>query len=263
MERALFRQEIGEDGLAHVALARPDKHNAFNAELIAGLTAALKDLDGDARVRCVLLTAEGPNFSAGADLDWMRSMADASEEENLEDARALAGLVETLDGLSRPTVALVQGAAVGGGVGLVAACDIAVAAQGAFFALTEVRLGLIPAVIQPYVVAAIGRRAARAYTLTGERFEAAEALRLGLVHRVVPAEELQAAGRKVVDALLKGGPAAQAEAKDQLRRLREPIGADEAREDAARRIARLRVSGQGQEGIAAFLEKRRPWWHGA
>lgn len=262
MDRPLFLEEIGEDGVAHVALTRPDKHNAFNADLIAELTATLEGFETDERVRCVLLTGEGRNFSAGADLDWMKSMADAGEAENLDDARALAGLMEALDGLSRPTVALVQGAAIGGGLGLVACCDVAVAAQGAFFALTEVRLGLIPAVIQPYVVAAIGHRATRYYTLTGERFEAAEALRLGLVHKVAPADELHTAGRKVVDSLLKGGPAAQAEAKDQLRTLRGPVEAAEAREDAAQRIARLRVSEQGQEGIGAFLEKRKPWWHG-
>ncbi|RDD62889.1 enoyl-CoA hydratase-related protein [Ferruginivarius sediminum] len=260
MDRPLFLEEIDEEGVAHIALTRPDKHNAFNAELIAELTSALQGLDDDPRVRCLALTSEGQSFSAGADLAWMKSMADASEEDNLHDARALAGLAETLDAFSKPTVALVQGAAIGGGMGLVACCDIAVAAQSAFFALSEVRLGLIPAVIQPYVVSAIGHRATRYYTLTGERFEAAVALRLGLVHKVVPDDDLQAAGRKIVDSVLKGGPYAQGEAKSQLRALRGYMGTPEAREDAAHRIARLRVGDEGQEGIAAFLEKRKPWW---
>lgn len=260
VEHPLFMEDVGEDGVATLTLTRPDKHNAFNAELIGQLTAALHGLQDDRRVRCLVLTGEGKSFSAGADLNWMRSMARAGKAENLEDARALARLMETLDGLEKPTVALVQGAAIGGGVGLVACCDIAVAAEEAVFALSEVRLGLIPAVIQPYVAGAIGVRAARRYTLTGERFTAQEAHRLGLVHEVVPAMGLQQTGARIVRALLKGGPEAQQEAKAQLRWLRGKEPDESVREDGATRIAALRVGAEGQEGISAFLEKRRPEW---
>lgn len=260
VEYPLFIEDMGESGVATLTLTRPDKHNAFNAELISGLTAALRGVESDRRVRCVLLAAEGTSFSAGADLNWMRSMADASEMQNLEDARALAALMETLDGLAKPTVALVQGPAIGGGVGLVACCDIAVAADDAVFALSEVRLGLIPAVIQPYVAGAIGVRAARRYTLTGERFDAREAHRLGLVHEVVPQMQLTQTAERIVRSLLKGGPEAQHAAKSQLRWLRGKEPDETVREDGARRIAALRVSAEGQEGISAFLEKRSPEW---
>ncbi len=260
VEYPLFLEEIGEEGVATLTLTRPDKHNAFNADLIAQLTAALKGLESDRRVRCVLLTAEGKSFSAGADLNWMRAMAQASKTENLEDARALASLMETLDGLAKPTIALVQGPAIGGGVGLVACCDVVVAAQEAVFALSEVRLGLIPAVIQPYVAAAIGLRAARRYTLTGERFDAPTAQRLGLVHEVVPGMQLSQTCTRIVRALLKGGPEAQHAAKEQLRWLRGREPDESVREDGAMRIAALRVGPEGQEGISAFLEKRSPEW---
>lgn len=260
VEYPLFMEDIGAGGVATLTLTRPDKHNAFNAELISELTTALQGMESDRRVRCVVLAAEGKSFSAGADLNWMRSMAGASQEENLEDARALARLMETLDGLAKPTVALVQGAAIGGGVGLVACCDIALASEDAIFALSEVRLGLIPAVIQPYVAGAIGVRAARRYTLTGERFDAQEAHRLGLVHQVASPLQLGPARDRLVRALVKGGPEAQREAKAQLRWLRGKEPDESVREDGARRIAALRVGAEGQEGISAFLEKRGPNW---
>lgn len=261
-DRPFFLEEIDDRGVAHIALTRPDKHNAFNAELIAELTTVLQGFDSDTRVRCLLLTAEGKSFSAGADLNWMRSMADASERENLEDARALARLMATLDGLRHPTIALVQGPAIGGGVGLVACCDIVLAAESALFALSEVRLGLIPAVIQPYVAAAMGQRAATRYTLTAERFPAAEAQRLGLVHEVVPWHDLRTRGEELIADLLKGGPQAQRAAKAQLRSLRGQAPGEAVNEEAAQRIAQLRVGAEGQEGIAAFLEKRAPKWQG-
>ncbi len=211
-------------------------------------------------MRCLLLTAEGKSFSAGADLNWMRGMARASEAENREDARALARLMATLDGLSRPTLALVQGPAIGGGVGLVACCDVAVAAHEAFFALTEVRLGLVPAVVAPHLAAAMGERALRRYALTGERFSAEEARRLGLVHEVVPGKKLEDCGRGVVEALLACGPAAQAACKDLLFAVAgRPIDGEMV-DDTARRIAEIRVSREGREGVAAFLEKRPPRW---
>src|SRR5690606_19141727 len=179
-------------GVATVTLNRPDRHNAFDDALIAALTQVLRELDADDSVTVVVLAGAGKSFSAGADLNWMRRMADYGREENLADAEALAALMETLNGLDKPTIARVQGAAFGGGVGLVACCDIAIAADTASFCLSEVRLGLIPAVISPYVVTAIGERAARRYFVTAERFDAREAHRLGLVHEVVPAAGLDA-----------------------------------------------------------------------
>jgi methylglutaconyl-CoA hydratase len=205
-----------------------------------------------------VLAANGKSFSAGADLDWMRRMAAYSEEENLADANRLALLLQRLNFIPKPTVAAVQGAALGGGVGLVAACDIAIGAAQAVFGLTEVRIGLIPATISPYVVQAIGERAARRYFLTGERFDAATARELGLLHEV--AEDLEAAVTRHVEALLLGGPEALAATKKLIRRVgRGPINAAMI-EDTAARIARARAGGEAREGIAAFFEKRKPGW---
>lgn len=251
---------IGDDGVAVVTLNRPDVHNAFNDVVIAELTKVLRGLGDDPAVRAVVLRAEGKSFSAGADLGWMKRMAGYSQEENEADAMALAELMRTLDRLPKPTLAVVQGAAFGGGVGLVACCDIAVAAETATFCLSEVRLGLIPAVISPYVVAAMGERAARRYFLTAERFGAAEAHRLGLVHEVVPAEGLERAAEAMLARLKEGGPAAQAAAKDLIFSVsRRP--ADEAViRDTAVRIAAIRASEEGREGLEAFLGKREPSW---
>src|SRR5688572_20690137 len=196
------------DGSAWITLNRPDVHNAFDDRLIAELTAALAALAADQRVRVVVLTGSGRSFSAGADLNWMRRTASYGEADNLADARALAQLMQTLNELSKPTVARVNGAALGGGTGLVACCDIVEASAQATFGTTEVRLGLIPSVIGPYVLAAIGPRHARRLMLTGERISAAEAARLGLVHEVVPAEQLDGAVERIVGELLKNGPAA-------------------------------------------------------
>lgn len=260
MERPFFLEEIDQRGVAHIALTRPDKHNAFNAELISELTSSLQGYDRDDRVRLLLLTAQGKSFSAGGDLNWMQAMAEKSEPENLEDARRLARLMETLDGFAKPTMALVQGAAIGGGLGLVACCDLVVANDSATFALSETRLGLIPAVIQPYVATAIGQRQATRYALTAERFSAKEAYRLGLVHELTAWHDLRTKGEELIQELLKGGPHAQIEAKAHLRWLRGRAPGAEVSEDAAQRIARLRASTEGQEGIAAFLAKRRPSW---
>src|SRR3546814_223298 len=188
----LFVQEIDKQGVARITLTRAEVHNAFNETLIAELTAALDGAAQDPRVRVVVLAAQGPSFSAGADLNWMRAMAGYSRAENLEDARRLARLMRTLNDMAKPTIALVQGPAYGGGVGLVACCDVAIAVEDAKFCLSEVKLGLIPAVISPYVVATIGESAARRYFLTAETFSSWEAQRLGLVHEVVargPARE--------------------------------------------------------------------------
>jgi len=248
------------DGVATIRLNRPEVHNAFDDVLIAELTGALRAVAADGGVRAVVLAATGKSFSAGADLNWMRRMAGASIAENEADARALADLMRTLHDLAKPTVAAVHGPAYGGGVGLVAACDIAIAADGATFALSEVRLGLIPAVVSPYVVAAIGARAARRYFLTGERFGAAEALRLGLVHGVVPAERLEQTLADIVAALKEGGPRAQAAAKRLVTDVAgRPIDTALAVE-TARRIAEIRAGAEAQEGIGAFLDKRKPAW---
>jgi methylglutaconyl-CoA hydratase len=252
--------KIDEKHVATLTLNRPLIHNAIDDTLILELTNALRDLESKPQVRAVLLTSNGSSFCAGADLHWMRRMASFSQEENLRDAEALAGLLRRLSVLAKPTMAVVQGPAYGGGVGLVAACDIAIAADSAVFSLSEVRLGLIPATISPYVIGAIGARAARRYFLTGERFTAAEALRLGLVHEVVVADQLQRVAERTLGALLEGGPRAQAEAKrlvaDVTNKPLEPALLDET----AKRIASVRASAEGREGITAFLEKRKPNW---
>lgn len=249
-------------GVAWLALSRPQQHNAFNAELIAALTAALREAADDTRVRAVVITGEGSTFSAGADLHWMRGMAQASEDENLQDSLKLAELMRTLCFLPKPTLARVNGAAYGGGVGLVACCDIAIGVQGAKFSLSEVKLGLVPAVISPYVIASMGLRASRRYFLSGEVFDDQAALACGLLHESVPAQELDAAVDRALHWLGKGGPMAQREAKQLALRA---AGMDAEKqlaidEENARLIARLRVSDEGQEGLSAFLDKRAPRW---
>jgi methylglutaconyl-CoA hydratase len=248
------------DGSAHITLNRPEIHNAFDDRLIAELTAALAALASDDGVRVVVLTGSGKSFSAGADLNWMRRTSTYGEAENLADARALAKLMATLNELPKPTIARVNGAALGGGTGLVACCDIVVASSHAMFGTTEVRLGLIPAVIGPYVVAAIGVRQARRLMLTGERIDAGEAARIGLVHEVVAADELDAAIATLMEHLLKGGPHALAAAKRLVHDLAgRPIDA-ELIDYSTRRIAALRATPEAREGVAAFLDKRQASW---
>ena len=252
---------LHRDGpVARLRMTRAQVHNAFDAGLVAGLTAALAEIAADAGVRVLVLEAEGPSFSAGADLNWMRGMAAASEAENREDSLALARLMRALDELPKPTIARVQGAAFGGGVGLVACCDIAIGVPEAKFGLTEAKLGLLPAVISPYVIAAIGARNARRYFASAEIFDAAEALRIGLLHQVVAAEQLDDAVQRQIDLLLKAGPVASASAKRLVRDV--ASHSDGARHDAdnAALIAKLRVSPEGQEGLSAFLDKRKPHW---
>ena len=252
--------DIAADGRATLTLNRPEVHNAFDDELIALLTGELEALERNSAVGVVVLAAAGKSFCAGADLKWMRRMADCSEAENLADAEALAALMKTLNGLSKPTVAQVQGAAYGGGVGLICCCDIAIASQAAQFSISEVKLGLIPSVISPYVVAAIGERQARRYALSAERFYAGEAKRIGLVHEVTPPEDLEAAVDAMAGALLANGPAAMAEAKDQIAGVANRPADDRLIAATAARIARIRVSDEAREGVAAFLEKRQPGW---
>lgn len=249
-----------DGGVATLTLNRPDVHNAFDDALIARLTRALEDAGAREDVRVVVLAGTGKSFCAGADLAHMKKAAGFSEAENIADAKALARLLTVLGGLAKPTVALVQGPAYGGGVGLVSACDIALAAERASFALTEVRLGLIPAVISPFVVRAVGDSCARRFMLTGERFSAETALRIGLVHEVVPDGSLQARGGEIVEMLLQCSPDAHRRAKALIDAVAgRPIDRALA-DDVARRIAAARASDDGREGIAAFLEKRPPRW---
>jgi methylglutaconyl-CoA hydratase len=243
-----------------VALNRPALHNAFNETLIAELTTVLQVLDADAAVRAVVLTGHGKSFCAGADLNWMKKMAGYGPAENLADAQALALMLRTLYGLSKPTVACVRGAAFGGGVGLVACCDIAVGAHDAIFSLSEAKLGLIPATISPYVIEAIGARQARRYFLTAERFTAAEAYRIGLLHDIVPEPDLDTRINELLGALLIAGPMAQLECKALIRGVaHRPIDADVI-SGTAEHIAAVRASPEGKEGVAAFLEKRPAKW---
>jgi methylglutaconyl-CoA hydratase len=249
-----------DDGAFTISLSRPDIHNAFDDQLIVELTQTLETAGTDKSIRVVVLTGEGKSFSAGADLNWMRRMAAFTEEENYHDAMALGELMLTLNRLPKPTIARVNGAAYGGGVGLIACCDIAIAVDDAQFALTEVKLGLIPAVISPYVVAAIGEKNARRYFLTGERFSAADAVDIGLLNSCVPADELDRTVQKMIDLLLAAGPIAQAEAKDLIASVAHRPPTDSVVADTAERIAHIRISPEGQEGLSAFLEKRSPDW---
>lgn len=256
---------IEHDGaVATVQMQRPEVHNAFDALLIAELTAALQQLDKDASVRAVVLSGAGSTFSAGADLNWMLGMARATELENRKDSLRLAQLMHTLNFLSKPTIAKVNGSSYGGGVGLVACCDIAIGAEGAKFSLSEVKLGLVPAVISPYVIAAIGPRHARRLFISAEVFSAEEAQRIGLLHQCVPGTELDAAVERALHWLLKGGPIAQREAKQLVQRQAGMTPTTQSLIDRrnARLIARLRVSPEGQEGLSAFLDKRPPRWSG-
>lgn len=250
-----------DNGVGIITLNRPDRHNAFDGQTVGELIQALAGMAGDSTVRVVILSSAGKSFCAGADLDWMRTAARWTSAENEADARILAEMLHRLATLPKPTVARVQGPAYGGGVGLIAACDIAVATFDAQFALSEVRLGLIPATIAPHVVAAIGERHARRYMLTAERFSAAEAYRLGLIHEMVPDEAaLDQALGVIIDALLGNGPGALTECKDLIRTVvHHPLDAALIA-DTARRIARVRASEEGRQGIAAFLEGRQPNW---
>jgi methylglutaconyl-CoA hydratase len=255
--------EIELDGpVATIWMNRPELHNAFDENLIAELTAACIALDEDDDVRVVVLAGRGKSFSAGADLNWMKRAANNGIDENLDDARALARMLRTLAEMGKPTIARVQGAALGGGMGLAAACDIAVASTKAFFATSEVRFGIIPSAISPYVLRAIGARQAYRYFQTAERIDAARAREIGLVHEAVEAEQLDARVQEIVGALLQGGPLSQAAAKQLIRAVNQRPVNDTLVEDTAHRIAHLRATPEAREGIAAFLEKRSPAWIG-
>lgn len=247
-------------GVTRVTLNRPDVHNAFDDVLIDELDKTFARLDSDNSARVVVLAANGKSFSAGADLNWMKRMATYDRGDNVADAIRLGELMHRVATLSKPVIGLIQGAAYGGGVGLVACCDISIASERARFCLSEVKLGLIPAVISPYVVEAIGARQARRYFVTAERFDAHQAHRMGLVHEVVSEDELEATGAAFVEVLLPNGPRAMAASKDLIASVaHRPI--DRAViEETARRIADARAGAEGREGTNAFLEKRPPNW---
>lgn len=255
----LVRSTVDERRVARITFARPEVKNAFDAELIAQLTAAVAAVPADAR--CVVLGSDGDTFCAGADLGWMRSMADYSLEENLADSGALAQLFGQLDGLAMPLIMRIQGAAIGGGAGLVAMADIAVAAETATFAFTEVRLGILPAVVSPYVVRKVGPSFATAAFTAGIRFDSHRAFDVGLVHSVVDARQLDPEVERFVDAVIAGGPEAVNAAKRLVRDVagRPPA---EVRDLTIERIANARVGAEGQDGMRAFLEKRAPRWLG-
>ena len=249
-----------EGPVATIWMNRPDLHNAFDETLITELTAACKALDADPQVRIVVLAGRGKSFSAGADLNWMKRAANNDLHHNLVDARALAGMLRTLSEMHKPTIARVQGAALGGGTGLTAACDIAIASTQAVFATSEVKFGIIPAAISPYVVRAIGARQSYRYFQSAERIDALRARELGLVHEAVEPEQLDAKVQEIVDALIQGGPLSQAAAKDLIRAVdNKPIN-DAVVEDTAQRIAQLRATPEAQDGLSAFLDKRQPGW---
>lgn len=255
---ATHNLSIDNRGVATVTLNRPEKHNAFDDELIADLTATFERVASEARI--MVLAAAGKSFSAGADLGWMQRMANYSHAENLRDANALATMLKTLNELPLPTIARVQGAAFGGAVGLVSCCDMAVASPRASFCFSEVKIGLIPATISPYIISAIGPRAARRYFTTAERFDAATANQLGLVSEVVDEAQLDDAIENLVTALLTNSPAAVTAAKQLVQDFAERPIDTEIIAQTSERIASIRVSAEGQEGLNAFLEKRPASW---
>ena len=247
-------------GFATLWLSRPDKNNAFNAEMIRELILALDLIAADKTLRFLLLRGRGKHFSAGADLAWMQASAKLDYNANLNDARELAELMYNLNGLKIPTLAVVQGAAFGGAVGLVSCCDMAIGADDALFSLSEVRIGLAPAVISPFVVQALGERAARRYALTAERFSGSRACELGLLAEAYPAAELDAQVEGWVNNLLLNSPQAMQASKDLLREVASGVLSPNLRRYTENAIARIRVSPEGQEGLNAFLEKRTPAW---
>jgi methylglutaconyl-CoA hydratase len=249
-----------EGAVAVVRLDRPERRNAFDDRVAASLAGAFARLGDDPAVRVVVLGGNGPVFCAGGDLEWMRRAAAYGAEENLADAEGFQAAFEAIDRCAKPVVGRVHGAAIGGGCGLVAVCDVAVAAAGTTFALPEVRLGLVPGVVAPYVLRRVGPGQARRLFLTGERFDAAEALRIGLVHRAVPEADLDAAVSAVVGDLLAGAPDGQRRAKELVRAVEHAASPETAAALASRAIAEARASDDGREGIGAFLEKRRPRW---
>ncbi len=251
---------LQKNGVYRITLNCPERHNAFDDRMIEALIKAIKQAENDESVRMILLDAAGPSFSAGADLNWMKRMASYSWEENYQDSLKLAGLMQTLYQCNKTTLALVQGAAFGGGVGLVACCDIVLAADNAVFCLSEVKLGLIPSVISPYLVRAIGERNCKRFFLTAEKFNAKEAQNIHLVHKIIESDRLKEESEDYINRVLGNGPVAMIQAKKLVNYVSErPIDEDLVLE-TARRIADIRATLEGKEGVAAFLEKRPANW---
>jgi methylglutaconyl-CoA hydratase len=248
------------DGIATVWMNRPDRHNAFDETLIAELDDAFPRLDDDPHTRVMVLGGRGKSFSAGADLNWMRRAAGYTVEENLRDARALAAMLRSIDRARKPTIARIHGAALGGGTGLACVCNVAIATTEVSFATTEVKFGIVPATIGPYVVRAIGERNAYRYFLTAERFDAHEARRIGMVHEVCAPDDLDGRVHAIASSLLIGGPRAQFAAKQLIRSLVHRAVDEVVIDETAQCIANLRATPEAKEGIAAFLDKRRPGW---
>ncbi len=251
---------IDEVGVCSLTLNRPEVHNAFNEIMIEEISQALESVDDHPGIRVLTLRGAGKSFCAGADINWMRRMADYSEAQNVEDAGKMSSMMHRLYQFPRPTVAMIHGNVFGGGVGLVACCDIAIASEETIFSLSEVKIGLIPSVISPYVVEAIGVRNARRYFLTGERFNAATAFSLGLIHEWHDSEHFHQSDQKILKELLQSAPSAQTTAKAQLQNVVAKPITPELRDETIRMIANVRASDEGREGTSAFLDKRPPSW---
>ena len=249
-----------ENDIATITLNRPDLHNAFNEQAIADMTAAFEKAQADKSVRAVVLRGNGKSFCAGGDLNWMRKVADYGFQQNVDDAMALGRLLKLINFLPKPTIALVHGNAFGGGVGLTSCCDIAIAEEGTQFSLSEVRIGLIPSIIAPYVIAAIGERQARRYFMTAEKFDAQTAAKIGLVHEVAPKGGLGATAEKIISALREGAPGAQTRGKKLILDISKQKINDEVVRLTAERIAEARASDEGKEGLSSFLNKTEPKW---
>ena len=253
--------QIDDLGVATITIVRPEVHNAFDEEVIEELAQRLVAVEGDEDVRLVVIAARGRSFCAGADIEWMRRMVEYDDEQNIADSRHFGGMLNRLNVMSKPTMCLVQGPAYGGGVGLIAACDIAISVRSATFSLSEVKLGLIPAVISPYVIAAVGARQARRFFLTAERFDALEAHRIGLVHLVVNDEgEMRAAAERFARMFLDTAPGAVAASKQLIADVQGKTIDDELIESTAKRIAERRSTEEAKEGVTAFFDKRKPYW---
>ncbi len=248
-----------DEKVARITFARPEVHNAFNATMIAELAQVFDQVKAEASVRVVVLTGEGKSFCAGADINWMREIIDYSYEQNLSESLLLAEVLHKLYSFPKPTVAMVNGAAIGGGNGFLSACDIAVAAEEAHFGLSEVKIGLVPAAISPFVIRKIGESKAREYFLTGKRISAKKAQEIGLVNQIVPREKLEDTVDELISLLLTSGPEALASCKELIFQVPQ-MSLEEVKEFTARMIANLRISEEGQEGMASFLEKRKPNW---
>jgi methylglutaconyl-CoA hydratase len=256
----LYKKNTDERGVTTITLNRPEIHNAFNDELIAGLTEEFKAMDSDDSVRLVILTGEGKSFCAGADLNWMKKMVDYSKEENIADSMNLANMFETMNNFSKPIIGKVNGAALGGGSGLVAICDYVIVDEEAKLGFTEVMLGLVPAVISPYVMAKIGHSNARNLFLTGERFGAEKALSIGLAHKVSLKRYFERDTEDAVKMFLKAGPSAQQMAKKLIFGVESRTDSEDIKNFTCETIAAMRISDEGQEGMNALLEKRKPSW---